>query len=209
MAGPFGVFDEEAHLFGRGRAAHGEGVGDLLEGAVGTVRNELIGSVEFGSDISLHLFKWDIVEGREARYLGNEAERGPGDEILQGSRPQFGSAARGGFIGFEMEFAHAAFDVHVLEQLRHGADSGFAEGGVTGKAGAGLFVDLAALFHVDAVFGFVGHTCAPFDLARSAGERGYSVPEKRPKEKLLLALSPYSTFVQTFQAFAERGFWFL
>src|SRR5258708_13187589 len=114
MAGPFGGFDEEAHLLGGGRVADGEGVGDLLEGAVGTVRNELIGSVEFGSDISLHLFKWDIVEGREARYLGNEAERGPGDEILQGSRPQFGSAARVGFIGFHMKFSHPPFSWHVL-----------------------------------------------------------------------------------------------
>src|SRR5690348_12175489 len=34
MAGLFGVFDEETYSLGWGSAAHGEGVGDLLEGTV-------------------------------------------------------------------------------------------------------------------------------------------------------------------------------
>jgi hypothetical protein len=82
MAGPFGMFDEETYSFGRGRAAHGEGIGDLLEGAVGTIRDELVCRVEFGSDIGLQLFEGDIVEGREARDLGDQAERGTSDEVL-------------------------------------------------------------------------------------------------------------------------------
>src|SRR5258708_17890526 len=82
MAGPFGVFDEETYLLGRGRAAHGESVGDLLEGTAGTVRDELVGGVEFGSDIGLHLFEGDIVEGRVARDLSAQAERGPGAAAL-------------------------------------------------------------------------------------------------------------------------------
>ncbi len=51
MAGAFGVFDEETDLFGRGRAAHGYSVRDLLEGAVGTFHAELVCYVEFGPDI--------------------------------------------------------------------------------------------------------------------------------------------------------------
>src|SRR6266568_2731434 len=161
MAGSFGVFDEETDLFGRGRAANSYGVGDLLEGAAGTFQAELVSYVKFGLDIGLYLFKGYIVERREARHLGDQAERGASDEILQGGRPQFGSAARGGFVGLKMEFANAALDVHVLKQLCHGADGGFATGGIAGKAGAGLFVDLAAFFNIDTVFGFVGHACPP------------------------------------------------
>jgi hypothetical protein len=82
MAGPFGVFNEETYSLGRGSAEHGEGVGDLLEGAIAAVRDELVGRVEFGSDIGLQLFEGDIVEGREARDLGDQAERGTSDEVL-------------------------------------------------------------------------------------------------------------------------------
>jgi hypothetical protein len=53
MAGSFGVFDEETDLLGRGRAAHSEGVGNMLEGAVGTCHAKLVGDVEFGPDIGL------------------------------------------------------------------------------------------------------------------------------------------------------------
>jgi hypothetical protein len=171
MAGSFGVFDQETDLFGRGRAANSQGVGDLLEGTAGTFHAVLVSYVKFGPDIGLHLFKGYVVEGREARHLRDQAERGAGDEILQGSRPQLGSAARSGFVGLKTEFADATLDMHVLKQLCHGADGGFATGWVAGKAGAGLFVDLAAFLHIDAVFGFVGHAYPPFDLSGSVSKR--------------------------------------
>ncbi len=185
MAGSFGVFDKETDLFGRCRAANSQSVGDLLEGTAGTFHTVLVSYVKFGPDIGLHLLKGYVVEGREARHLRDQAERGAGDEILQGSRPQLGSAARGGFVGLKTEFADATLDVHVLKQLGHGADGGFATAGVAGKAGASLFVDLAAFLYIDAVFGFVRHAYPPCDLSGSASKRGYSIPEGMLKEKLL------------------------
>src|SRR5215472_7444071 len=116
MAGPFGVLDEETDLFRRGRTAHGDGVGDVLEGPVGTFHTELVGDVKFGPHIGLNIFQGYVVEGREVRHLGEQAERGSGDEVLQRGRPQLGSAAYGGFVGFKTEFADAALDMHVLKQ---------------------------------------------------------------------------------------------
>src|SRR5258708_26509380 len=86
MAGLFGVFDEETDLLGRGRAAHGEGVGDLLEGTAGAVRDELGGGVEFGSDISLRLFVWDMREGGHAPSVGYHAQRRTRREVVQNVR---------------------------------------------------------------------------------------------------------------------------
>jgi len=99
-------------------------------------------------------------------------------KYCKGGRPQLGSAAYGGFVGFKTEFADATLDMHVLKQLGHGADGGFATGRMAGKACASLFVDLAAFFHIDAVFGFIGHACPPCDLE---GEWKSSVGTVYPK----------------------------
>jgi len=138
MTGPFGVLDEETYLFGRGRAAHGDGVGDVLEGAMRTRHAELVRYVKFGPDIGLYLFQGYVVEWREARHLGEQAERGTGDEVLQRGRPQLSSTAYSWFVGFKTEFADAALDMHVLKQLGHGADGGFAAGGMAGQARASV-----------------------------------------------------------------------
>jgi len=85
--------------------------------------------------------------------------------------------------------------VHVLQQPGYSADGSLAEGGVTGKARASLVVDPAAFSILMRLWGSsIIHTPLLI-LQEVAGEREYSVPEERPKEKLLLALSPHDAFV--------------
>jgi len=71
MTGPFGMLDEETYLFGEGRTAHGDSVGDVLEGATRACHAELVGYVKFSPDIGLYLFQGYVVERRKARHLGD------------------------------------------------------------------------------------------------------------------------------------------
>jgi hypothetical protein len=130
------------------RAGHANDVepdGHLFEVGRRVIDVVLLSVAKRGAHVRGRIFDRDFVEGREPRQLREQSKGGADHEVLEGRRALLCAASGERFVGLNRELAHAAFEVDVLNDSRHGAGRG---GPLRGRLSAHLRAQSLDLFHL-------------------------------------------------------------
>jgi hypothetical protein len=121
VAGPLRVRGQPLNLLRACRADYLELDGDLFEVGVRLIDVVLFGVAKGRPDVSRRVIDRYLVERREPRQLREQSKCDAHHEELQRRRALFGAAASQGLVCLHSELAHAALEVDVLDDPRHGA----------------------------------------------------------------------------------------
>jgi len=161
MTGPFGMADEFLNWFRSGRAFYSYSKGYLFECGAGSVQSKFVSNIKSATNINLPIFNDNLVKVREPRNLRQQSESRPDEKIGKRSRSEVGPATLFRFVRFQTKTANGPFQVNILDDVCHRAESNLSTVGAFLRGVAKLFMFGSHLVQINSALYTLGHRAPP------------------------------------------------